>query len=105
MSTHAYRTLLRAISGLNPGDAMTIDLIRDELDAADLSSAEKSGAFRSACHEGYLTGVFLTLPGLSVDHPVHAAIPSTHRSGKGRYVKVWRRTDQPMPEHVCEVAS
>lgn len=98
---HAFRTLLRAIDGIPAGRLLTIDLIRDECDAAGLTSAEKSGAFRSAASEGYLTGVFLTLPGLDVNHPVHAAVPSTHEAGKGRYVKVWRRTAKPVLEHVC----
>lgn len=99
--THALRTLLRAIDGIHPGRYVTADLIRDECDAASLSSAEKSGAFRTAAHEGYLTGVFLTLPGFDVGHPVHAAVPSSHPAGKGRYLTLWRRTDKPVPEHVC----
>lgn len=105
MSDLAYLTLLRRIDGLDAGRLVTIDHIRDELDAAGLSSAEKSGAFRTAAFEGYLTGVFLALPGLNVDHPVHAAVPSTHPAGKGRYVKVWRRTAKPVPEHVCRGVS
>ena len=106
MTDHAYRTLLRAIDGLPAGAALTIDHIRDECDAAQLTSAERSGAFRSAAHEGYITGVFLSLPGLNVAYPVHASIPSTHPAGKGRSVKVWRRTALPVPAHVCrEVAS
>lgn len=103
MSDHAYRTLLRAIDGLNPGRYVTVDLIRDECDAASLTSAEKSGALKAACRDGYLTGVFLTLPGFDVGHPVHAAVPSTHPAGKGRYVKVWRRTSLPVPEHLCRL--
>lgn len=101
--TLATRTLLRAIDGLRPGHPVTADLLRDEFDAAQLTSAERSGAFRTACHDGYLTGVFLTLPGFNVTHPVHAAIPSTHEAGKGRYVKVWRRTDKPIPAHLCRI--
>lgn len=103
MSDLAYRTLLARIDGLDTGRLVTIDMIRDELDAAGLSSAEKSGAFRTAAHEGYLTGVFLTLPGLDVSHPVHAAVPSTHPAGKGRYVKVWRVTGKPVPAHLCRL--
>lgn len=101
--THATRTLLRAIDGIDPGRYVTADLIRDECDAAGLSSAEKSGAFRTACSEGYLTGVFLTLPGFDVRQPIHAAVPSTHPAGKGRYVKLWRRTDLAVPAHVCQI--
>lgn len=100
--TYATKVLLRAIDGLPAQSLLTIDLIRDECDAAGLTSAEKSGAFRSACTDGYLTGVFLSLPGFDVNHPVHAAIPSTHEAGKGRYVKLWRRTAKPVPAHVCE---
>lgn len=103
--THALRTLLRAIDGLDAGHPVTIDLIRDECDSAGLTSAEKSGAFRSACADGYLTGIFMSLPGFDVMHPVRASIPSTHPAGKGREVRVYRRTAKPVPAHVCrEVA-
>lgn len=101
--TYATRVLLRAIDGINPGRYVTADTIRDQLDAADLSSAEKSGAFKAACRDGYLTGVFLSLPGFDIAHPIHAAVPSTHDAGKGRYVKLYRRTSAPVPEHVCAV--
>ena len=104
-TTLAYRTLLRAIDGFDAGRYVTVDLIRDECDAAQLTSAEKSAAFKAACTSGHITGVFLTLPGFDVGRPVHAAVPSTHPAGKGRYVKVYRRTSEPVPAHVCKLVA
>lgn len=102
--THAFRTILRAIDGFTPGCGITIDLIRDQCDAARLSSAEKAGALTRACREGYLTGVFLLLPWWSLD-PIHAAVPSTNPSRKGGHHLLYRRTEKAVPEHVCrEVA-
>ena len=101
--TLALRTLLRAIDGTPAGRYVTADTIRQQLDDAGLNSAEKSGAFKTACTDGYLTGVFLSLPGFDINHPVHAAVPSTHEAGKGRYVRLYRRTAKPVPEHVCAV--
>jgi hypothetical protein len=103
MSDLAYRTLLAAIDGLPESHTVTVDLIRDQCAAAQLTSAEKSGAFRAACGEGYLRGVFMLLPGWSLT-PIHAAVPSTHPAGKGRHVKVYRRTAKPVPEHLCRVS-
>lgn len=100
--TYAYRTLLRAISTIPTGNGVTVDVIRDELEAAQCSSAEKGDAFRVACSDGYLTGVFMLLPWWSLD-PIHAAVPSHHPAAKGRLVKLYRRTAQPVPAHVCEV--
>lgn len=102
MSDHAHRTLLRAVSDLIPGSYVSSDTVRQELDDASLTSAEKSGAFRSACTDGYLTGVFLSLPGFSIDIPTPAVVPSTHPAGKGRYVRLYRRTSKPIPAHVCQ---
>lgn len=101
--THATRTLLRAIGDIDAGRYVSSDTIRKELDDASLTSAEKSGAFRAACTDGYLTGVFLALPGFSVHTPTPAVVPSTHPAGKGRYVRLYRRTAKAVPEHVCEV--
>ena len=89
-------TVIRALAGIEPGRYVTVDHLRDALDTAQLSSAEKSGGLRAACTGGYITGVFLSLPGFDVNHPVHAAVPSTHPAGKGRYVKLWRRTSKPV---------
>lgn len=102
-NTHAIRTLLRAIDGIQAGRYVSSDTIREPLDAAELTSAEKSGAFKTACTDGYITGVFLSLPGFDVNHPVHAVVPTTHEAGKGRYVKLYRRTAKAVPAHVCEV--
>ena len=99
--TYATRVLLRAISDIDAGRYVSSDTVRQQLDDAALTSAEKSGAFKTACTEGYLTGVFLSLPGFDIAHPVHAVVPSTHEAGKGRYVKLYRRTAKAVPEHVC----
>jgi len=99
--TDTESTVLRALDGVLPGRYVTVDTLRDHLDAAGLTSAEKSGGLRNACTQGYITGVFLSLPGFDVMYPIHAAVPSTHPAGKGRYVKLWRRTDKVIPEHLC----
>lgn len=97
-------TVIRALATIEPGRYVTVDHLRDALDTAQLTSAEKSGGLRAACSDGYITGVFLSLPGFDINHPVHAAVPSTHPAGKGRYVKLWRRTSKPVPEHVSAVS-
>lgn len=102
MNTDA--TVIRALATIEPGRYVTVDHLRDALDTAQLTSAEKSGGLRAACSDGYITGVFLSLPGFDINHPVHAAVPSTHPAGKGRYVKLWRRTSKPVPEHVSAVS-
>lgn len=51
--THATRTLLRAISDLKEGTPVHADTVRHAFDAAELTSAERSGAFKAACTAGY----------------------------------------------------
>lgn len=98
--TRAYRTLLAALDGIPESVHLTVDLIRDECEAAGLTSAEKSGAFRHAAHHGYIAGVYVHL-GMGAQA---VSVPTTHEAGKGRYVRLWRRTGKPIPAHVCEVA-
>lgn len=100
--THGYRTVLRALQGFTPGCGVTVDLIRDQTDAAGLSGSEKAESLKRACQEGYLTGVFMLLPWWSLD-PIHAAVPSSHGPAKGRHVSLYRRTAKAIPEHVCEL--
>ena len=89
MDTNAV--IFRALEQVTPNAYVTIDHLRDHTDAAQLSSAEKSGGLRAACAENYLRPVYHLLPGFSLD-PVHVAVPSTHPAAKGRMVLVYRRT-------------
>jgi hypothetical protein len=100
-SVHAWRVLLLALARVEPGTEVTVDLIRDACDAAGLTSAEKSGALKHACHEGYLTGEQVRPDG----RRVHSSVTSVHPAGKGRLVKLYTRTEKRVPDHVClEVA-
>lgn len=90
----AEAVLLRAIEDIEPGSYVSADTIREPLTAAGLSSAEKSGAFRHACSTGYLIAVTVTIQGRA--YPV--TVPTEHESGKGRAVRLYRRTMKRLPE-------
>lgn len=92
----ANATVTRAIANIAPNTYVTVDTIRDALDAAQLSSPERSGGLRTACADGYLRPVYHLLPGFSLE-PVHVAVPSTHPAAKGRHILVWRRTAKQVP--------
>jgi hypothetical protein len=99
----AYRTLLRAVSDLTPGTYVYADTVREAFDAAALTSAERSGAFKSACHDGYLRGIHTVLPTGEVA-AMH--IRSRHEDRKSGWSLLYRRTGKPVPEHPCrEVAT
>lgn len=101
MSDHALRTLLRGISDVLPGSYVHADTLRPVFDPAGLTSAEKSGALRTACREGYLTAVTIILDG-----QVQAVTVRTqHEAGKGRFVRLYRRTDKAVAAHLCGVAA
>ena len=97
--SRAHTVVLSAISDIRPGVIVTADTIREATMAAQLPSAEISGALRNACTDG-----FLTMPTLLLDDGltlVRAQIKSTHPAGKGRYVSIYRRSEKPVPSHVC----
>jgi hypothetical protein len=99
MSDHAYRTLCAAIQNLPPGKVVTVDTFRDATDAAQLSGAEKAGALTRACHAGFLHAITVLLDGGMQLGTVQ--IRTTHEGGKGRWAMAYRRTETPVPEHVC----
>jgi hypothetical protein len=92
VSDLATRTLLRAIQHVEPGTEVTADLCRAEFDAAQLNTADRGGAFRSASTLGYLTGT---------DRVVRSTIESRKNSAN----RVWIRTAKPIPDHVCQVVA
>ncbi len=94
---HAWRILLLALARVDPGTDVTVDLIRDACDAAGLTSAEKSGALKHACTVGYLDGRYSLADGRTA----FLSVISRHPAGKGRRVAVYKRTDKPIPKHVC----
>lgn len=98
--TYATRVLLRAISDLSVDTPVHADTCREAFDAAGLSSAERSGAFKTAANDGYLVAPHKHLPDgtIAVYH-----VQSTAESRKGAWSMLWSRTDKPVPEHVCEV--
>lgn len=98
-TTHAYRTLLLALSTIPEGEHVTSDLISDELDAAQVNASEKGAALRSACRDGYLTSGVETANG----EWVHASRKSTREARDGGYVALYTRTSAPVPDHVCRV--
>jgi hypothetical protein len=101
-SDHALRTLLRALQPLPAGKVVSVDTFRDATDAAQLTGAEKAGALTRACHLGYLHAITVLLDGGMQLGTVQ--IRTTHAAGKGRWSLAYRRTEQPVADHVCEVS-
>lgn len=100
--TLAYRVLLRAISDLRVDTPVHADTVREAFDAAGLNSAERSGAFKAAANDGYLSAPHKHLDNgqIAVYH-----VRSTAESRKSAWSMLYARTAKPVPEHVCrEVA-
>lgn len=99
--TLAYRTLLNAISDLDAGRKVHADTVREAFDAAELTSAERSGAFKCACNQGYLNAITMLLDdGLTL---ASVQVRSTHEGRKSGWSLLYRRTAKAVPAHVCEV--
>lgn len=99
--TYATRILLRAISDLDAGRKVHADTVREAFDAAQLTSAERSGAFTRACNQGYLKAVVMLLDdGMTL---ASVQVRSTHEGRKSGWSLLYRRTDLAVPEHLCEV--
>ncbi|MCM3554529.1 hypothetical protein M3697_05335 [Janibacter melonis] len=90
--TRPLEVLLAALHRVDPGSMWTVDTIRDELDAAQLTASEKQTAIRLAITGGWATPVMLQLG----DRPVHAAIPSVHPPAHRRPVGVYRLTGKDL---------
>ena len=99
MSDIAYQALLNAISDVRPGRYVHADTVREAFEAAQLTSAERSGAFKSACNDGYIHAVTMLLDdGLTLGT---VQIRSQHEARKSGWHILYRRTDRPVPAHVC----
>lgn len=98
--TYASRVLLRAISDLKVDAPVRADSVREAFDAANLTSAERSGALRAACNDGFLSVPHQHLPdgSLAVYH-----VRSSTESRKNAWQMLYARTNKPVPEHVCDL--
>lgn len=96
--TYATRVLLRAISDLPENQPVHADTVREALDAAELTSAERGGAFNAACTYGYLRSIH---DHLADGTPVFWCVPSRSEGRKSGHNLLYARTSQPVPEHVC----
>lgn len=100
--TYATRVLLRAISDLPEGRPVHADTVREAFDAAELTSAERSGAFKAACTANYL---YAPHQHLADGRVAYYSVQSTAGSRKGAHSMLYARTSKPVPAHVCrEVA-
>ena len=92
--TDAYTTLLAAISDLSEGTPVHADTLREAFDAAQLTSAERSGALRAACNDGYLSAPHQHLGDgrIAVYH-----VQSRTGSRKGAWQMLYARTDKAIP--------
>lgn len=91
--TREYQVLLHVLGRVEPGETVTIDVWRDEADAAQLTSAERGAAHEHAVDDGYLVPL-----GGKVGGRFHTfTIPTTHPPGKGRRVIVYARTRKSLP--------
>ena len=88
MSDMGFATLLRTIDGQPDGYYVTVDTVREAFDAAQCTSAERGGAFRTACIQGFLRPVTVALG----ERTVAVTVPTDHPEGKGRLVRLYRRT-------------
>lgn len=97
----AFRTLLRAISDLKEGTPVHADTVREAFDAAGLTSAERSGAFKAACAAKYL---YAPHQHLADGRVAYYSVQSTAGSRKSAHSMLYARTALPVPEHVCAVS-
>lgn len=100
--TYAFRTLLRAISDLKEGTPVHADTVREAFDAAELTSAERSGAFKAACTAQYL---YAPHQHLADGRVAYYSVQSTAGSRKSAHSMLYARTAKPVPEHLCQEAS
>lgn len=80
----AYRAFLDTLVRFHPGDILTIDDIRPEVDAAQMTNHEKGQVFKDACRAGLLVAT-------------GRVVPSTHPPAKSRLIQRYRRTDVEIP--------
>jgi hypothetical protein len=105
MTDHAYRTLLASLDTLDASCLprhyhVSADTWRENAEAAQLRGQEVAQALIAACRDGYLTALQETRG----DQTVVMCVQTDHEPGKGRLLRLYRRTDKPIPAHVCEVA-
>jgi hypothetical protein len=72
---------------------------RTEADLAELNPSERGAAPRAAARLGYLEPFAITVQGVRL----LACAPSAREKGKNGRILAYRRTEQPVPEHMCRV--
>lgn len=78
---------LSLIDPVLPDTVLTIDSVRDEVEARQLTNHERGQCFRDAVSAGYLVAT-------------RTVQPSTHPPAKGRLVERYVRTTKRVPESV-----
>jgi hypothetical protein len=82
---------LRAIADVEPGTEFSVNLVRDQLDAAGVPAAPRAGLFDRAVAAELIEPVNAV-----AGHRILAVTePSTGRSARGARVRVYRRTTTP----------
>lgn len=109
MSGNAYSTLLNILSEIPADQVVSADSFRTATDAAQLTSAEKSGALTKAMNAGYLHVLVAHdangTPYVWQGQRVLGCVASDREQGKGGRVLLYLRADLPVPAHPCEEAS
>jgi len=102
----AYKQLLRVLSEIPADQVVSVDSFRDATDAAQLTSAEKSGSLTKAMNAGYLSALVAHDangdPYLWHGRRVLGCVASDREQGKGGRVLLYVRTDAVVPEHLCQ---
>jgi len=84
--------VLDAVGRRSPGTVMSLNTIREELDAAEVPASVRAGLMRRACEEQLLEPYMHTVTVDEHEVSIHLGIPSDGKSAKGAHVKLYRRT-------------
>ena len=82
------RVVFAAIAAIAPGQPVSTNDLREQLDEAGVPVTPRPALMRAACRDGLLEPFMIFIAG----QKVQAAIPSTGASARGAYVKLYRRT-------------
>jgi len=82
-------TVFNEIATYLPGELVTANTLRDDLDGAEVPANVRAPLMRAACKAGLLEPVMRTT---ITGQTVHESVPSTGKSAKGAHVKLYRRT-------------
>lgn len=77
------------IAAYPPGTELSINDIRDQLDAAQIPVKARGGLFSRAVHAGLLRPLTFTVGG----HRQNVTVPSTGESAHAAHVRVYIRTE------------